>query len=163
MGPFRTQGLCCCVLLQDLVHPLLSSGSSGHSVEWILMDVVVINPHKGCVTTSIIPNNRSLSLCLRVCILDYYFASILRPKAVINNNFGASRKVILVLAGRALPRAMPPPPKYILRALTQMMVMSFICFLARPPNAPHVMIMPCSCRGKPRHISSNARRFQKGA
>jgi hypothetical protein len=80
-------------------HPLLLRITAGPSkpsaVIWvirtlgrrIIMDFVVLNPQKGSVTTSIIPNNLSLSPCWswRVCILDYYLASTLRPKAVINN------------------------------------------------------------------------------
>ena len=66
------------------------------------------------------------------------------PRGTASQDFGESLKVILTLADRYPAQSLP---LYILRAFAQ--------FLP-------ALLMPCSRRGKPRHISSNAKRFQKG-
>jgi len=66
------------------------------------------------------------------------------PRGTASQDFGESLKVILTLADRYPAQSLP---LYILRAFAQ--------FLP-------ALLMPCSRRGKPRHIGSNARRFQKG-
>ena len=61
------------------------------------------------------------------------------PRGAASRDFGDSLKAILAPAQSL--------PLYILRAFAQ--------FLP-------ALLMPCSRRGKPRHVSLNARRFQKG-
>ena len=66
------------------------------------------------------------------------------PRGAASRDFGDSLKAILALAERYPAQSLP---LYILRAFAQ--------FLP-------ALLMPCSRRGKPRHVSLNARRFQKG-
>jgi hypothetical protein len=66
------------------------------------------------------------------------------PRGAASRDFGDSLKAILTLAERYPAQSLP---LYILRAFAQ--------FLP-------ALLMPCSRRGKPRHVSLNARRFQKG-
>ena len=67
------------------------------------------------------------------------------PRGAASRDFGDSLKAILALAERYPAQSLP---LYILRAFAQ--------FLP-------ALLMPCSRRGKPRHVSLNARRFQKGS
>jgi hypothetical protein len=66
------------------------------------------------------------------------------PPWCCQQDFGDILKVILTLAERYPAQSLP---LYILRAFAQ--------FLP-------ALLMPCSRRGKPRHVSLNARLFQKG-
>ncbi len=66
------------------------------------------------------------------------------PRGAASRDFGDSLKAILALAERYPAQSLP---LYILRAFAQ--------FLP-------ALLMPCSRRGKPRHVSLNASLFQKG-
>jgi len=66
------------------------------------------------------------------------------PHGTASKDCGDSLKAILALAERHPAQSLP---QYILRAFAQ--------FLP-------ALLMPCSRRGKPRHITTNARRFQRG-
>jgi hypothetical protein len=66
------------------------------------------------------------------------------PRGAASKDFGDGLKAILALAERYPAQSLS---LYILRAFAQ--------FLP-------ALLMPCSRRGKPRHVSLNARRFQKG-
>jgi hypothetical protein len=67
------------------------------------------------------------------------------PRGAASKDFGDGLKAILALAERYPAQSLP---LYILRAFAQ--------FLP-------ALLMPCSRRGKPRHVSLNMRRFQKGS
>jgi hypothetical protein len=66
------------------------------------------------------------------------------PRGTASKYFGDSLKAILALAERYPAQSLT---LYILRAFAQLLP---------------ALLMPCSRRGKPRHITINARRFQKG-
>jgi hypothetical protein len=66
------------------------------------------------------------------------------PRGTASKDFGNILKTILALAERYPAQSLP---LYILRAFAQLLP---------------ALLMPCSRCGKPRHITINVRRFQKG-